>query len=489
MIKKIIVTCVSLALSASALAQKPAKRSADIGKPKQVITGTVDGSINANSPTEAAFCLNDVYQLSLAQDPIFANARSTWLANLERYPQARSGYLPLVTLAASTTWNDSDVDSRDPTVNNNRRRYNSNGYSVVLSQPLFRLANWIQIRQANLQITQADLQLAASQQDLIIRTAQAYFDVLLAEDTMRFAQAQKQAIGQQLEQAKRNFEVGNSTIVDTHDAQARFDLSNAQEIAALNDLEIKRRALEKLTGQPIPRIAGIAAQAQITAPVPNRMDDWVSDGLQSSLAVQVQQLALAIAQKEINVQRAAYLPTIDAVASYGQNAIGSGNINSNTLIAGSGSDTTTKAISLQLNMPLYQGGFTSSRVREVIALEQAARSNLENVNRSTAQDIRQNYLNIVNGIAQINALQTAVVSSQSSLDSSRLGQEVGVRTSIDVLNAQQQLFSAQRDLAQARYNTILNQLRLKLAVGTLTDDDVTQVNQLLSCLNPKTSAK
>jgi outer membrane protein len=304
--------------------------------------------------------------------------------------------------------------------------------------------------------------------------SQSYFDILLAQDNVAFSGAQKAAIGEQLQQAKRNFEVGTATITDTHEAQARFDLVTAQEIAALNDLESKKRALQQIIGELPPRIAPLGPRFAPAIPSPSSMEAWVDLAIENSLQVQVQKAAEDFASKEVERNRAGHHPTLDAVASYTDSGTGSG-INS-----GPGRDEKATALGLQLAVPLYQGGAIDSRVREAISNLEKARQDLEAAKRTAALETRQAFLGVTSGIAQVKALQSAVVSSQSQLDSTRLGQEVGVRTGVDVLNAQQQLFSARRDLAQARYNYILNRLRLSAATGSLSEEEIARVSQWLA---------
>jgi outer membrane protein len=420
--------------------------------------------------------LIDIYKAARGSDAVYGAARAAWSAGQEKLPQGRAGLLPQVSVSASTQYNDRDIRFRNPASPAAVGQFNSNAVTLSLTQPLFRAQNYTQYEQAKTQVTQADIQLALAAQDLVLRVAQAYFDVLLAQNNVGLAAAQKAAIAEQLAQAKRNFEVGTATITDQHDAQARYDLTVSQEIAAQSDLEIKRRVVEQLIGKPAPVLATLAGtRFALSLPEPNNMDAWVQDASQSSLQIQLSEAGLTFASQEVTRNRGGHLPTLDAVASYSEAGSGSG-------ITGgpnSGTDITTKVIGLQLALPLYQGGLTSSRVREALANEDKARQDLENARRSAVLAARQSFLGVTNGMAQVNALQAALVSSQSSLDSTRLGLEVGVRTQVDVLNAQQQLYTTRRDLAQATYNYILSLLKLKAATGRLAEDDLLQVNAWL----------
>ncbi len=429
-------------------------------------------SLAAVPPIADGADLLSVYREARDADAVYAGARATYLAGQEKLPQGLAGLLPVVTLTANTLYNDRDLQFRNGTPVNSGR-FNSNALNVTATQPLFRPQNWITYEQAKNQVSQSEAAFLQAAQELILRVAQAYFDVLLAENNVALAAAQKTAFSEQLAQAKRNFEVGTATITDSNDAQARFDLAVSQEIAAQNDLEIKRQALRQIIGRLPPELARLSPRFTPMLPNPNSMENWVEQSTLSSLQIRVAQAAFDIAAQEVHKNRGAHLPTLDAVASYNDSGSGSG------IQGGSGTDTTTRYIGLQLSFPLYQGGLTASRVRESLANQEKARFDLENTRRTVALNTRASFLSVTNGVAQIRALEAALISAQSSLDSTRLGQEVGVRTQVDVLNATQQLISTRRDYAQAIYTYAVNVLRLKAAAGTLTEDDVTYVNQWL----------
>jgi outer membrane protein len=420
----------------------------------------------------AAADLLEVLRRAETSDATYAAARASWQATQEKIPQGLAGLLPNASITANTQYNDRKLDFRNGI--SQPGNFNNNAITVQVTQPLYRLQNKIQYDQAKVQVAQADFQLSLALQDLILRVAQAYFDILLAQDNVELAGAQKTAIGEQLAQAKRNFEVGTATITDTHVAQARYDLVTAQEIAALNDLEIRKRALQQIIGTEAPPIAPLGPKLPLVPPEPGVMDQWVETALDSSLQVQIQRSAEEFAVKEVERNRAAHHPTLDVVGSYTDAGTGSGNQ------GGIGFDTRQAAIGLQFVLPLYQGGGVNSRVREAMSNLERARQDLEGARRTAALNTRQAFLGVTSGIAQVKALESAVTSSQSQLDSTRLGQEVGVRTGVDVLNAQQQLYSARRDLAQARYNYILNKFRLLAATGRLGEEDVARASQALA---------
>ncbi len=412
-----------------------------------------------------------VYRDALVSDPVYQAARAQYQANVEKLPQAKAGYLPLVSGSASSFWNYNarkGVDDLD---------YGTRGFSVTLSQPVFRMQNWIAISQAEKVMLQAEATLTTAAQDLILRAAQAYFDVLLAQDNVALSDAQKRAISEQLAQAKRNFEVGTATIVDTLEAQARYDQAVAKEVLDANDLEVKKRALQQIIGKVPPGLTPLGDKMQLARPTPDSIDEWVKSGSESSLAVAVSRAALEIAREEVDRSKAGHYPTVDLSASYNYNRNPANSLGQ--LVTGTSITSENAGVGLVLSVPIFSGGATQSKVRESVALRDRAEQDLENTQRTVAQAVRQSFLNVTNGIALVRALEQALASTQSQLDSSILGRDVGVRTSVDVLNAQQQVFQTRRDLQQARYGYLMNTLRLKSAAGTLAESDLEQVNRTL----------
>jgi outer membrane protein len=434
------------------------------------VAAALAASLNANAAD-----LVDVFRQAQSSDAVYAGARATWAAAQERIPQGRAGLLPQASISANTLYNDRTVTFRNPLIPGSSTQFNSNAITLNITQPIFRRQNRIAYEQAHTQVDQADAQFAQAAQDLILRVAQGYFDVLLAQDNVALAQAQKAAIGQQLEQAKRNFEVGTATITDTHEAQARYDLTVSQEIASQNDLEIRRRGLEQIIAQPAPPLAPLSTRLALRPPQPAVMDTWVDEARRTNLQVRAAEAGLQFATQNIERNRSGHYPTVDAIASYQDQAQGAGISG----VQSPGFDARVKAIGLQVTIPIYQGGLVNSQVREAIANEDRARQDLENARRTAEFNVRQAYLGVSSGLAQVQALQAALVSSESQLESTRLGQQVGVRTQVDVLNAQQQLYTARRDLAQARYNYVLSLLRLKGAIGQLTEEDIVDINRWL----------
>jgi outer membrane protein len=418
-----------------------------------------------------ALDLLQAYQRALANDPVYAGARHALRAGEESIAQGRAGLLPTLGATGSNGRQDTERDGVETATN-----ARTNNYTIELKQPLLRWANWEQYQRGKLSAAFSEAEFAQAGQDLIVRVAQAYFDVLNAQDTLASVQAQKLAITEQLASAKRNFEVGTATITDTHEAQARFDLVVAQEFAASNDLEVRRAALDQIIGVPAGEIAGLRRGVQLSAPQPAQIDPWISSAEMQNYSVVGSQLAYEIARRDISATRAEHLPTVDVVARRSHNRGGT--------ITNPTTESDSRFVGVEWNIPLFSGFAVTSRVRQAIALEDKARADLETARRNASQNARQSFLGVNSGLAQVRALEAAELSSQSALDSNKLGYEVGVRINIDVLNAQQQLYLTRRDLAKARYDTLLNSLKLKSAAGTLKEDDLAQLNGLLAYTQP-----
>ena len=416
--------------------------------------------------------LMDVYQQALAHDASLAAALSANRAAQEIIEQGKALYRPTVNFSAEINKLESNFFDRG-LKRTDKNNFETSRYGVDARQPIFRKQNLIQIDQASTQVSIADKQLNLAQQALMLRTTQAYFDVLMAQDKIELIAAQKKAIASQLAQAQANFDLGSATVTDANEAQARFDLTVAQEIAAVNEYEIAKHAVQAITGQLPQRLASIKPQLK-----PNdlgqSMASWQELALINNLNIQIQQDAAKLAEQEIARNQAGHLPTLDAVASY-TNSTANGTISR----FGTGNELQVGSIGLQLQIPLYEGGATSSRVRQAVMNKQKALDELDLVRRQTELDTQRAYLNLSSSIAQLRALDQAVISSKSQLDATQLGYEVGVRTSVDVLNAQQQLFSAKRDALQARYNYLTHIIRLKTATGIVAAADLVDINQQL----------
>jgi outer membrane protein len=416
-----------------------------------------------------ALDLLQAYRLAQAHDAEFAAASATRDAGREQMPQARAGLLPSLAFSGESVWNAQEIDNGATHVD---RRYNSHRHALTLTQPVFRWQNLIAYTQGKIAVALSEARFAEARQQLILRVSGAYFEVLNALANLEAAHAQKLAIAQQLEQARQNFEVGAATIVDAVEAESRHDLAGAQEIASINELEIRREALRVMIGDMPETLARLDAQKTIDPPQPARMPPWVEAAQAHNLNVRIAAHNVEIAEKEIAKAKAGHYPTLDLVASGGKSRTQDGSGLSRP-------ETEANSIGLQLNLPLFSGGGISSRAREAAANHQAALSLLEAARRNAALSARQNFLGVVNGLAQIRALEAALSSSLTSLEHNKTGYEVGVRINIDVLNAEQQVFTTRRDLARAYHDTLLARLRLKAAVGALDENDIIGINALL----------
>lgn len=442
----------------------------------RALLATLSLSLTLAGQVLAAEDLVQIYRQALDSDPQYAAARATLEAGQEKRPQALSGLLPVVAGNANTTWNHYDLKVGPyPSA---KQGFNSNGWALQLTQPIFRWDRIATYRQSGALVAQSEAQFAQARQDLVLRVAQAYFDVLYAQENLAALKAQKVAIGQQLAQAKKSFEVGTATITDTHEAQSRFDLATAQELAADADLEVKRRTLAAIIGREPGELARLKADARLTPPEPQAMTPWVESAQRDNFLVQVQQAGLEAAEREVDKQRAGHLPSVDVVANQGYTASLSQSV-LNGFPAALDSKTNTYSVGLQVNIPLFQGGYVNSKTREAQAQRQAAIANLDNARRSAALAAQQSYLGVMSGLAQVKAYEAALASSNLALESNKLGYEVGVRINIDVLNAEQQVYTTTRDLAKSRLDTLVAQLKLKSAVGSLAEEDIGRVNVLL----------
>ncbi len=415
--------------------------------------------------------LVDLYESARAYDATYQSAKAQYDANLARAEQARAGILPTAGLSAGASRTRLDNTAALPP----ERTFGTQNAALSASQPLYRPANWATAEQGQKQVEQARAQLVTADQDLIVRVSQAYFDVLAAQDSLTFVRAQKAAVAEQLASAKRNFEVGTSTITDTREAQARYDLVIAQEIAAENDLRVKKVALDQLVGKTSVEPKPLATPVALPALQPEDVTIWVQQSETTHPGIQQARLGLDVAQLETQKAEAGHKPTLDLTASYGVTR----NVNGSTVSA-TNSRVTNGTVGLAFNLPLFAGFATQNRVRETLALEEKARADLDAARRSVAQGTRTAFFGVQSGIGQVKAFEAAEASSQSALDANKLGYQVGVRINIDVLNSQSQLFQTKRDLAQARYNVLLGGLKLRQANGSLKPEDLQGVNALLA---------
>lgn len=432
----------------------------------------------AFTPQVQAQSLVEMFEAARGHDATFISAKAQFEANLAKANQTLGGILPNIALSASAsrTYFDFRPDNpTPPTVVASQRVYGTGTAALTLTQPIYRPSAWAAYRQGGHLLQQAAAQFEAAEQDLIIRVSQAYFDVLYSEDNFELVQAKKKAFSEQLASAKRNFEVGTVNITDVLDAQAKFDQTSADEISAENDLTVKRLALDLAVGMSKTRPKRLASTNKLVEPPKDDLNSLVSKSEVNNPVVRQAQLAVEVAALEVNKATAGHKPTIDAQLSY------SGIRN----VDGSATSTTPSRIfnpsaALVLNIPIFAGFSTMYKVKETVALEEKARSDYENARRNTAQATRASYLGLVAGISQVKAHEAAEASSQSALNANKLGYSIGVKVNIDVLNSQSQLYQTKRDLAKARYEVLIGNLKLRQATGMLTPEDLQPINNLLT---------
>ena len=419
----------------------------------------------------ASQTLMDVYHKARLRDAQFAMAGRTLDAALEKLPQARAGLLPSLTLSGSGNRQSGSASfSYEPFV---ERDVKSWSWTAQLTQPLFRWSNWIGYQQADAAVVQARAQFAVAEQELMLRAAQAYFDVLSAIENVYVMEAQLRAVNEQLVLAQRNLEVGTGTITDVHEAKAKHALGVAQHVAAMNELSSKQAELERLTDEP-----ASALRRRVVRSLPpmrgDQLETWLAAAAANSLQIRIQQAALEVAQREVDKSKAQHLPTLDLVVNR------SANFSSGTLSAPADLATRvySQQVGVQFSVPLFSGGATQSRVRESLALEDRAREELTSARRSTASQVRQGFAGVINGQAQSEALEAAVEASGNAVASNKIGFMIGTRINPDVLNAEQQLYAALRDLARARIETIMQGLKLKAAAGVLQAEDLAALDPL-----------
>jgi len=425
------------------------------------------------SPLAQAQSLVELFESARTYDASYLSARLQYEANLARAEQTRASILPTAGLSASAAATRTDLTITPATALN--RSFSSQTAILNAAQPLYRPGNWATYEQGKKQVELARAQLDTAEQDLIVRTSQAYFEVLGSQSSLAFVKAQKAAVAEQLASAKRNFEVGTATITDSREAQARFDLVLAQEIAAENELRVKKLALDQLVGKAETQPRGLAAPLVLPSVVPVDVNAWVSQSETAHPLIRQAQSNVEIARLEVDKAEAGHKPTLDLIASYGGNRNPSG-----TLTNSSGSRSASAAVGLNFNLPLFAGFATQNRVRETLSLSDKARTDLEGARRNVALNTRTVFFGLLSGQGQVKALEAAELSSQSALDANKLGYQVGVRINIDVLNSQSQLFQTKRDLARARYDVLVSGLRLRQASGTLKAEDLQAINDLLA---------
>lgn len=452
--------------------------------------------ILASAAAEAADLVT-VYQRALQNDPQIREADALRLASRESKPQALAALLPQFEVSGGyskfeedstrTTLINSipgdDLSPLVPATLSGVTDLTAKQYDLTLRQTLFRWDQWMTLRRADAEVAQAEADYQFAQQDLIQRTSVRYFDVLAAQDTVDAAQASLDAFARQLEQAEKRFEVGLIAITDVQEARAAHDQAAAALIQAKRTLATARELLRELTGESFDTLATPVDDMPLKSPEPANEEQWVNTALEQNLQIISARLATDIAKQDVRVARAGHLPSIDLVASRGDQDYEGDQVGRN--VAGVSSTApadqtqTTDSIGIQVTIPIYSGGATSSRVRQQVYLHRAARERLERANRETERLARDSYLGVLSEISRVRALRQAVESSQTALQATEAGFEVGTRTTVDVLDARRQLFEAQTNYARSRYDYILNVLQLQLATGTLDRADLEEINSFL----------
>lgn len=430
------------------------------------------GLAAAMPPSAHAADLIEALALAEQSDPTYREAQANALAVAEGIPQARALlWLPELSITAGGSHSDQVVTADFNFGSVGGVAFQNYDYSLNLRQPVFHHDRYVRLQQANKRLSQAQAELDIAYQDLIVRVVERYFEVLAAHDNVAFARAERESLAGQLEQAKRRFEVGLIAITDVQEAQAGFDRANAQEIAALNAVDNANEALRETTGAYQEALLPLSSEFKLRRPIPDNIDKWTETALTQNLDISATQLATEIAMDEIRAQYAGHYPTLDISGS--ESAVSQGGRFGQTLIEGG-------QIGIQLNFPIYSGGSVISKTRQATHEHAAAVERLERARRAVYRETRQAFLGILSQITQVNALKQAVVSSRTSLDSTRAGFEVGTRTTIDVVAAERVLSEARRNYARARYDYILNMLRLRRAAGTLSPADVAAANRWLA---------
>jgi outer membrane protein len=420
------------------------------------------------APAVHAQSLKDLYEAARNYDAAVLAARALAQSADYRVAAAEGLAKPSAALAAGAT-----ATRIDP---QHFSGGDSNSINATLSAryPIVNRANAATIAQARRSLDSARAELEAAEQDLIVRVAQAYFDVLAAQDTLALVRTNKAAITEQLASARRNFEVGTATITDTREAQARFDKAAADEIAAENDLRSKRIALDQLVGRSGVEPRPLALPASLPPVAPADVEAWVGTADATHPSIRRARVGVDVARLETEKARAAEKYTLDAVGSVGATRASGSSLNTFPGV------TRTASVGLQFNLPLYTGGQTGNRIQETLLLEEKARQDLDAARRTIAQGTRVAFFGVQSGLAQVKALEAAEASAKLALEATQLGYRVGVRVNLDVLNAQTQLFQSQRDLARARYDVLVGSLRLRQASGQLQPADIDAINALLA---------
>lgn len=438
------------------------------------------------SGTVQAENLLQAFELALASDPQLREAEANRMAALEAKPQARAALLPQLNFTWDKTLaNDSEGISSQPDGQGSffetpfSRDREGDSYTLRLRQSVFRWDQWVALRQADARIAQAEVDYRAAVQDLMLRVAQRYFAVLASVDSLESTQATKEAVARQLEQAETRFEVGLIAVTDVREAQAAYDTAIADEIAAKRSLGTAKEELREVTGHFIDVLDAPAENLPMIPPEPRDSEAWVNTAMEQNLSLTSSRLAVDIAQEETGSRRAGHYPTLDLVVTRNETSDVTDTF-STVSARGLKDDFSNDSITLNLSVPIYSGGSVSSSVREAVHLERAAKERLERVARETQRVTRDSYEGVISEISRVAALNRALESSATALEATEAGFEVGTRTTVDVLNARRDQFNARTSYLRSRYDYILNVLSLQQAAGTLSTEDLQEVNRWLN---------
>jgi len=426
-----------------------------------ILTFTLPFQGQANEPVS----LFQIYQLAEKSDPVYLSSEANYLAQQEANPQSWAAVLPQINFSAYRSSTDQDIKGTAGTSS-----YDSDGYTLSITQALFRQSDFVRISQSNATILKAQADFDTAKHDLILRVATSYFNVLAAKDNLKFNNAEFTSLSQRLIQSEQKFEVGLIAITDVHEARARHDLSVAQVITAKNQVQIALENLREITGLTLTDVNELKETFPLLTPNPDNIDAWAKLAFKNNLELIAAKQFMQIAEDEISIQRAGHLPTLDLVAKQDHTNIGGGFFGSR--------ETDETSISLQFNMPLFEGGRTSSKTTQARYLYNASKQQYIQTQRATERLARSGYLNVIATISKVKALQQAVISNEKALETTQAGFEVGTRTTVDVLNSQRELFLAKKDYARARYDYLLETLRLKKAAGILISSDLEKISAL-----------
>jgi len=431
------------------------------------VTGFIIVLISGLTPLKAQN-LSEIFELALQNDPNLKKAEAEQSASKESRQQSLARFFPVISATASTS-RVSQSNAKTNVIAVPQQEYWNNMISINLTQPIFHWDHWVQLSQSDNQIAQAEAAYHSEMQNLMLKTTETYFNVLSAEDNLQFAKTEKQSIARQLEQAKMRFEVGIIPITDVNEAQAGYDQANANEIEAANLVDDKLEALKEIIGEQEISLAALVKTIPLIPPEPQAIDDWSQSAAANNFNIIAALNQAEVARKSIALQFNGHLPKLDVVAAYQET--------DNTNIFGTRGDT--QSVGLQFNMPLFEGGAVNSRTRQARHEYEAAQENLIAVKRSVTRQVKDAYRDVITAINRVQALETAVVSSAASLEASQAGLEVGTRTMVEVLNEQSSLFRAKRDFSRARYDYLINSIKLKQLASNLTRDDLEQISRLL----------